>query len=522
MPMRRILKDEQGFTMIVTTIGLAMVALIALVAVTAVGGDTNPTGRDLQRKRAYEAAKAGINEYSYHLHTDNGYWAKCTKVPSPSAINQPGSTANRRPVPGDAEATYAIELLPANGNPTCDPTTIVTATQTMLESLGSTKGTFRIRSTGFVGKEQVSITATFRPSSFLDYVYFTQLETSDPVTYGSEAVIKGAYEQCSKTILEGRNKAPIPNSNSQYCRVISFVGGDSINGPLHTNDALVVCNQPSFGRTPSDAIEVSSPAKGWYSTSGIEHSGSSCSGTPKFVGTFITSSPALIPPATNAQLATITEPAFKFKGQVHICLSGTSMTVARKGSSCQSEVLYSGPIPGNGVVYVESNLCSGAYTPFEVTYPETSECGNVYVHGSYSGRLTIASSNDIIIDGNTTGSGEEAMLGLIANNFIRIYHPCTYSSNANGAGSVENLSIDAAILAINHSFIVDNYDCGGSLGTLKVKGAISQKYRGAVGTTGGTGYLKSYNYDDRLHTITPPSFLAPVQSDWVIGRETIG
>lgn len=524
MPMRKRLKknvkDERGFTMVMTTIGLSVVAMIALVAVSAVGGDINPTGRDLQRKRAYEAAKAGINDYSFHLHVDNGYWAKCTKVAAPSAVNQPGSTANRRTVPGDSGASYAIELLPANGNPTCDPTTIVTATQTMLESLGSTKGTFRIRSTGFVGKAQVSITATFRPSSFLDYVYFTQLETSDPVTYGSEEAIKGAYEQCSKTIVEGRNSAKIPNSGGLYCRVISFVGGDSINGPLHTNDSLVVCNKPAFGRTPSDAVEVSASGKGWYSTSEVPHSGSSCSGTPSFVGTYLTSSPALIPPATNAQLATIAEPGYKFKGQVHICLSGSTMKVSTASATCTDAT--SVPFPANGVVYVESSLCSGAYTPFEVTYPPTSECGNVYVHGSYTGRLTIATSNDIIIDGNTTASGEEAMLGLIANNFIRIYHPCTYSSNTNGAGSVENLSIDAAILAINHSFIVDNYDCGGSLGTLKVHGAISQKYRGAVGTTGGTGYLKSYNYDDRLHTITPPSFLAPVQADWVIGRETVG
>ena len=44
-------------------------------------------------------------------------------------------------------------------------------------------------------------------------------------------------------------------------------------------------------------------------------------------------------------------------------------------------------------------------------------------------------------------------------------------------------TIDAAILAINHSFIVDNYDCGSPLGTLTVNGAIAQKYRGAVGTT---------------------------------------
>ncbi len=145
------------------------------------------------------------------------------------------------------------------------------------------------------------------------------------------------------------------------------------------------------------------------------------------------------------------------------------------------------------------------------------------MHGSYSGQLTIAAGNDIIIDGDTTSSSEEGMLGLIANNFIRIYHPCTYGSGGtNGAGTLTNPSIDAAILAINHSFIVDNYDCGNSLGTLTVHGAISQKYRGPVGTTGSTGYIKSYNYDDRLHTITPPNFIEPVQSDWVIGRETIG
>ncbi len=531
MPVKK-LKSEQGFTMIMTTIGLAVIAVVALVAVAAVSGDTNPTGRDLQRKRAYEAAKAGINDYSFHLHVDNGYWAKCTKVDAPSAVNQPGSTTNRRQVPGDPSASYAIELLPANGNPMCNSTSIVTATQTMLESLGSSKGTFRIRSTGYVGKSQVSITAMFRPSSFLDYVYFTQLETFDPVTYGNEATVKGAYEQCSKTLLEGRNNAKIPNSEGQYCKVISFVGGDSINGPLHTNDALVICGKPSFGRTPSDAVEVSSPPKGWYQTVDVLHSGSSCSGTPNFVGTYLTNSPALVPPATNAQLATITEPAFKYKGQVHICLSGSSMTVAKKGANCESEVLYTGPLPGNGVVYVESILCSGAYTPFEVTYSEVSDCGNVYVHGSYSGQLTIATSNDIIIDGNTTASSEEAMLGLIANNFIRIYHPFKtvvinkktgQTECQNGTGSISNIEVDAAILAINHSFIVDNYDCGAALGTLTINGAISQKYRGVVGTTGsGTGYLKSYNYDDRLHTITPPSFIQPVESDWVIGRETVG
>lgn len=524
---------EAGFTMIMTMIGTALVGLLVLVAITAVRSEVGLTGYDLNQKKSYEAAKAGIDEYAFNLHNDNGFWARCTNVNGPSAVNQKGSTANRRPVPGGGGATYAIELLPATGQSTCDGTSLSTATISMLESLEPWKGTFRVRATGFSGKAKSSITATFKPASFLDYVYFTQLETSDPVTYGSEAAIKGAYEQCSKTIYEGRTAKKIPGT-STYCRTISFVNGDEINGPLHTNDALVVCGKPTFGRTASDPIEVSSPPKGWYSTSDSTlNAGSSCTGNPKFTGTYRTNSAVLIPPETNSQLATIAEPQFRFSKQVKICLSGESMTVntsISSGSNCLGgggTNLYSGAIPDNGVVYVSSGTCTGEYTPFEAAYPASSECGNVFVSGTYSGQLTIAAENDIVVDGSLINTGEEGMLGLIANNFIRVYHPLGTDKNgkpscSNGTGSITNLEIDAAILAINHSFIVDNYDCGNSLGTLHVHGAISQKYRGAVGTTGGTGYIKDYEYDDRLHTITPPSFIEPVQSDWVIGRETVG
>jgi hypothetical protein len=169
--------------------------------------------------------------------------------------------------------------------------------------------------------------------------------------------------------------------------------------------------------------------------------------------------------------------------------------------------------------------------------------------GSYSGQLTIAAENDVIIDGNIRRTSSSAdLLGLIANNFIRVAHPVCPSNNTgcsggtissqtakgqcnsgvNGTASggqpaaLSNPNIDAALLAIDHSFIVDHYDCGGSLGTLTVNGAISQKFRGAVGTTGGTGYLKDYNYDDRLRFQEPPHFFDPVQSAWHVQRETLG
>jgi hypothetical protein len=79
--------------------------------------------------------------------------------------------------------------------------------------------------------------------------------------------------------------------------------------------------------------------------------------------------------------------------------------------------------------------------------------------------------------------------------------------------------IDAAIMSLLHSFIVDNYDCG-KAGKLTVNGAIVQKYRGPVGTGSGatvsTGFAKNYWYDDRLRYRSPPYFLAPKNAAWEV------
>jgi hypothetical protein len=68
---------------------------------------------------------------------------------------------------------------------------------------------------------------------------------------------------------------------------------------------------------------------------------------------------------------------------------------------------------------------------------------------------------------------------------------------------------------------VDNWGGGTAQGTLKVVGAIAQKFRGPVGTGAGTtGYFKDYNYDDRLRYKEPPNFLDPVQTQWNLMRRS--
>jgi hypothetical protein len=85
-----------------------------------------------------------------------------------------------------------------------------------------------------------------------------------------------------------------------------------------------------------------------------------------------------------------------------------------------------------------------------------------------------------------------------------------------------NPIIDAAILALNHQFDAHNYDQGSPLGNITINGAISEDWRGPVGTgnivngnyVGVTGYAKQYTYDSRLTYLSPPDYLNPGTSSW--------
>jgi hypothetical protein len=327
-----------------------------------------------------------------------------------------------------------------------------------------------------------------------------------------------------------------PNRGGDCGSPISFATGDVINGPLHSEDTLAICGTPVFGRTSADQIEAPG-----HSAEGQRN----CTdGMIPTVGHYNPTAGSLTPPSNNTQLLNVTQSAFHFTGVTTIVLNAGQMSV-NSGAYVND--------PTNGVVYVSTSSagCPVTYTPYTATYTGNTGCGNVYVSGNYNTSLTIASDNDIIINGNIIPTGTPlttpatapsgtALLGLIAHDDVRIYHPVTParadssegacdalgSSGRNPAqvsndtGSLQDPYIYAAILALNHSFIVDNYDCGNQLGTLHVYGAIAQLFRGPVATSGNSGYLKDYSYDDRLATTEPPYFLNPVSAHWSVSRET--
>ena len=181
---------------------------------------------------------------------------------------------------------------------------------------------------------------------------------------------------------------------------------------------------------------------------------------------------------------------------------------------------------------------------------------------------------------NATGTATNDSLGLIAQNYVLVNHPvkavcvgskrtpttgktvktCNVTASGTsakalatacpttvlgtpqaavcnpvtsaGKGTTPQLTIDAAVLALNHSFTVDNegiikstkrvsFGLGSLDGTLKVYGSIDQKWRGTVGIVGTSGYVKNYDWNSIGAVITPPHYLAPGTPSWAIGSSAV-
>lgn len=497
--MRRRAGGEDGFTMLMTLGILVICAALSAVAFGAVNQDLPLRKESREKKGAYAAAEAGLNFYLSRLNQDNEYWARCTSGPPPNAtefnpVNQRWDGAGTDPrkwrvVPGET-AQYTVELLPVA------PATQCLTTDPAGTMLDPATGTMRIRATGQAGNEKRSIIATLRRKNFLDYVYFTDYETTDPVLYGTYA--SWAEANC-KRYRASRNPS---------CLEIQFAANDTINGPFHTNDDILTCNGATFGRSAADRLEASGPAPGWKNVCGTS--------APNFKSTWQAGVPQLPIPTSNATITSVAVAPYILTGTQRLIINDTTMTIKKQGVS-DSTI----PLPANGVIWVKNGSgCGAGVSPALQNYDEPAGCANVRVSGRYAKSLTLVSDKDIIVDGNLTRASDDNLLGLIATNFVRVYHPVdrNVSPCVNRAGSQTNVDIEAAILSLQHSFIVDNYNCGAQLGTLSVEGAIAQRFRGAVGTNGGTGYLKNYIYDDRMKYRNPPFFLEPVSAAWRLLR----
>jgi Tfp pilus assembly protein PilX len=507
---RRIRSEERGFTMIIAIGVMFVTSLLLVAAFTAANGDVQNSRLNVDQKRAYYAAIAGIQEYENQLQANPNYWQSC---PTPKG-EVPGEATEK----GEAKETYEVTTLAAKTDPEASKKcNAANPFATIIESSGTLTNTFRIKSVGKSGRESRTAIANFQVAGFLNFVYYTQYEVQDPETYGGNS-------ECA-SYKEEREAKGIK------CQVIYFAENDEVRGPMHTNDAALMCKGAEFGREghePPDSVEINRGA--FVQTCG--------SGSVKYNTATKEPSkgPDLEAPPSDGSLKFYvkhTPTNYEFEGRTKIKLEGTKMKITKSNGEELNNVEW----PENGLIFVTSTAGGCGYSNYEqegtdttTTYNSEVNCGSVYVEGTYSKSLTIAASVDLIVTGSITPTGVTppaaptgtSALGLIATRFIRMYHPCSGGKNTTGPVGSSPLSpwIYAAILSTSHSFLVDNYECGSSLGTLNVYGAIGQKFRGIVGKLSGEGYIKNYLYDERLATDEPPYFLAPLKAGWRVIRQT--
>jgi hypothetical protein len=509
--------DERGFSMLFAIGVLAITAILIAAVWTAFGADAPLSEQDLAAKQAYSAAEAGAQAFLYQLNENSTYWETCTN----------DTVATPTYVAGSTTEYYEYAPVLANSSSACSSSN---PTGTLIDT-GT--GSLRIAFTGFSDGGAVSrgVVAGFKPANPFDFVWFTVYEALDSSISGDSGC--DVYYRDSTA----RQSGSLTGCN------INWITGDTINGPMFTDDQYLIesGNSPTFGRNANDHIETAATCPSGDSTEQCLCAGYNCQSLT-LDGTAEAGQSAELPPANTTFLATdASQHGVTYSGTTTITLNGGTASVDNcpTSSTCATSTVT---LASDPIIYVaNSSGCSPAQYNWDVTSYSSSGCaGDVYISGNYTSPLTIGAADDIIIDGNVTTTNSSgtptgaSTLGLIANEFIRVEHGCTWSSQNPPYGSnvsgeyTQNLTIDAEIMAVQHSFIVDNFPCGSQMGTLTVNGAIAQYFRGAVGeqesyngTNYETGYLKDYTYDNRLEYLLPPYLFDIVSGTWELGRETL-
>lgn len=556
--------DEQGAGLVLVILVILALSIMTTAALATAQATQRQSRNDQDARAALAAAEAGIDDYLYRLGRDDTYWRfrSATDTTSTAPVDPSNEAlagfsasdpdAGWAPVPGgDGTARYHYD--PRGENVARD-------------------GSIVLQSTGRVREQTRTLEVTIRKETVLELLYFTEYETVDPVNrterlwfpnasrpadiynpfrcYGSYWCIEGsgtqrwAADNCQRHYYEGRDQT--------RCTIISFGSNDVINGPFHTNDAFYVNGTPTWRERVTTSWQ--DPSENfWLVTPGGTAAPNFLQGDPEYHSAYQL-------PQSNAEIQVEADRSrggegCRYTGPTEITFnSNGTMNVVSPYTPLNDEALNPGclgtnlSLPANGVIYVRGappERCDVTQTAGQpernpLGYPQPRVPGDitsyrctsadVFVSGTYRGQATIAAENNIVITGDLRAADRSGgdLLGLIANNFVEIYHPvrtCSSGTSQCRQGH-RNLTangdriVDAAILALQHTFRVQHFEKGMPRGTLRVTGATAQQFRGPVatstdsGATVYTGYGKDYNYDPRLAYLSPPHFLEPTDAPW--------
>lgn len=532
--------EDSGFAMVGVIGVMLILSMFMLTTLAFTLQNLKPTRRDQDVKSAVAAAQAGIDDYLARLNSDPNYWEQ-----PPEPTNLAFTTGKMVTNDDNSVASYSYRLLTT-------PADV------------AARGVIRLRSVGSLNGVKRTLTATFQPSSFLNYIYHTDKESLPPVLWTKDS---GVIGRCS-TYWPARNRSECAGGDVQ------FPVSDVISGPLHSNDALNVGGASpavTFGDPQTETSYQVAGNRPWRGTA-----------TPRGNSPYY--APVVEIPSENSALRQLAADPVRAEGCVYtgatkIVFTGATMSVWSPGTKSAPSRCYNSSTTSTrktlqtglavpAVIYVDDNTEAcilGGSKDTGLGYPLSGEyvgegstegtavwsvdyqgpvydCkdGTAFVQGTLDGAVTVGTTQDVVIIGNVSYQDRTAsstdVLGLIPGHFAWVYHPIkkvATSTYSNLLTTQPVTTIDAAILAVKDGFIVQNFNEGPPVSTpgsnlLTVTGAIAQKFRGRVaGQPSGagvtSGYLKNYVYDQRFQRgIQPPYFLKPVSAPWAVRRVSDG
>ena len=259
---------------------------------------------------------------------------------------------------------------------------------------------------------------------------------------------------------------------------IYWITGDTVWGPLHTEDVLHVSGNPTF--------------EGKVTTkSGISKLNGSAD-HPQFLGGY-QSGVSLTLPTDFSKLKNYAQNGGKyFSGgsDIYMAFNSNGTVTYRTGSwTAAATTVAINTLAPDGVLMVDG--------------------GNLHLKGKLNGQMTVVSTGtgkNVYIDSSVTynsnpqtNSNSTDMLGICCDNDVII------TDNTNN----HNCEVDASIMSRTGGLSAQDYDTR-AIGTLTLLGGLQQYQRGAVGTFSGStivsGFHKNYRYDNRLMVSYPPDY----------------
>ena len=473
---------DEGVALILV-IGIGMVLSILLIGAVSFAISGQKISRSSQDwDGALSAAYAGVEEYQSRMAADPSYWrfgnalatfsaSSASTVTAPDTANPAfgvGSSGTWANVPVPTDPGYPQAASPAQFRYEVD------------NSDYSSTGVLRIRATGKVGGSTRTLVADLKQKGFLDFLYFTDYEVRDPAV--SNTSCTPAYDWAV--------------SSRPNCTEIQFGSGDTLNGPVHSNDTLLIC-----GATFTGNVTSARPTAPYYEAkSGCGQPTFSSTAKPKY-------SPVIGMPSTNSELKKETRsdlPAdvpnsgclytgptsieFAADGKMRVRSPWTKLTNITGDPATGGSVSSKCGTPGtsglgsaagqvidvlkNTVIYVQNipstagapNYSSSATTGSGATcltpdganatgngigFPASGELapstsssnpsygcrnGDVFVKGTVSGQVTVAAENFVYATGDIRyNDAQKDMMGLVGQNAVYVYSPIKCTAT-NGSG----------------------------------------------------------------------------------------